>query len=82
MRIINVLEIINGIPSTIESFPIHEDQLSEDVTEKAELLFINKINEIIYPEVLSDEDQEVHIENGFYQNINGYEIYLSWSNVN
>lgn len=82
MRIINVLEIINGIPSTIESFPIHEDQLSEDVTEKAELLFINKINENIYPEVLSDDGQEIHIENGFYQNMNGYEVYLSWSNIN
>ena len=82
MRIINVLEIINGIPSTIESFPIHEDQLSEDVTEKAELLFIDKINENISPEVLSDEDQEIHIEDGFYQNMNGYEVYLSWSNVN
>lgn len=82
MRIINVLEITRGIPTALESFPIFEEQLSEDVTEKAELLFVNKINENIAPEVLSDEEQEEHIENGYYQNMNGYEVYLSWSNVN
>ena len=47
MRIVNILEIINGIPQSIESFPIFEEQLSEDVVEKAELLFIQKINENI-----------------------------------
>ena len=82
MRIINVLEIRRGILSTPESFPIFEDQLSEEIIEKAELFFIDKINENIAPEVLSDEEQETHIENGFYQNMNGYEVYLSWSNVN
>jgi hypothetical protein len=82
MRIINVLEIKRGIISKIESFPIFEDQLSEEVTKKAELFFIDKINENIAPEVLSDEEQETHIEDGFYQDRYGYEVYLSWSNVN
>jgi len=72
MRIINVLEIINGIPNSIESFPIYEEQLSEDVVEQAENLFIQKINENIYPEVLSDEKQEFYLDEGNYDDMNGY----------
>jgi len=82
MRIINVLEIINGIPNNIESFPIYEEQLSEDVVEQAENLFIQKINENIHPEVLSDEKQEFHLDEGSYDDMNGYEIYIIWSDVN
>lgn len=82
MRIINVLEIINGIPSNIESFPIYEDQLSEDVIEQAEILFIEKINKNIYPEVLSDEKQEFYLDEGSYDDMNGYEVYIIWSDIN
>lgn len=82
MRIINVLEIINGIPNNIESFPIYEEQLSEDIVEQAEILFIQKINENIYPEVLSDEKQEFHIDEGSYDDMNGYEVYIIWSDIN
>lgn len=81
MRIINVLEIINGIPNSIESFPIYEEQLSEDVVEQAENLFIQKINKNIYPEVLSDEKQEFYLDEGNYDDMNGYEVYIIWSNV-
>lgn len=82
MRIINVLEIINGIPNNIESFPIYEEQLSEDIVEQAEILFIQKINENIYPEVLSDEKQEFHLDEGSYDDMNGYEVYIIWSDIN
>ena len=82
MRILNVLEIINGIPQSIESFPICEEQLSEDIIKKAENLFIQKINENIYLEVLSDEEQEYHLNEGSYDDMNGYEIYIIWSYTN
>lgn len=82
MKIINVLEIINGIPSSIESFPIYEEQLSEDVVEQAESLFIQKINENIHPEVLSDEKQEFYLDEGSYDDMNGYEVYIIWSDLN
>lgn len=82
MRIINILKIINGIPQSIDSFPIYEEQLSDDVVEKAEALFIEKINENIHPEVLSDEKQEFHLDKGIYDDMNGYEIYIIWSDIN
>ena len=82
MRIINVLEILNGIPSSIESFPIYEEQLSDEVVEKAEFLFIKKINENIHPDVLSDEEQENYLDEGYYDDSNGYEIYIIWSDIN
>jgi len=82
MRIINVLEIINGIPNNIESFPIYEEQFSEDVVKQAENLFIQKINENIHPEVLSDEKQEFYLDEGSYDDMNGYEVYIIWSDVN
>ena len=82
MRIVNILEIINGIPQSIESFPIFEEQLSEDVVEKAELLFIQKINENIHPEILPDEKQEFYLDEGSYDDMNGYEVYIIWSDIN
>lgn len=82
MRIINVLELINGIPQNIESFPIYEEHLSKDVVEKAENLFIQKINENIHPDVLSDEEQEYYLDECSYSDSNGYEIYIIWSNIN
>lgn len=82
MRIVNILEIINGIPQSIDSFPIYEEQLSDDVVEKAELLFLQKINENIHPEILSDEKQEFHLDEGSYDDMNGYEVYIIWSDIN
>ena len=81
MRIINVLEQKNGIPVKIESFPVYEEQLPDDVVEASERHFIAKINENISPDVLSDEEQEEHIENGYYQNQNGYGIFIIWSYI-
>jgi len=82
MKIINVLEIINGIPQSIDSFPIYEEQLSKDVVEQAETLFLQKINENIHPKVLSDEKQDFYLDEGTYDDMNGYEVYIIWSDVN
>ena len=43
MQIINVLEMVEGTPSKIESFPIWEEQLSQDVEEEAEEYMIDLI---------------------------------------
>ena len=43
MRIINVISIENNLISNIKSFPIHEEQLSHDVIERAENDFENKV---------------------------------------
>lgn len=81
MRIINVISAENGTVIDIESFAVHEEQLSNDVVEEAEKLFRKKILEL-NPE-LDDDDIEEIIDDGFYE----YEneticgISLVWSYV-
>ena len=89
MRIINVLEIINGIPYKIESFPIYEEQLSEEIVDEAEKLFLKLIEEnrkSLLKENLSEEDiedtEEYYLDEGVYDNKNGYELYIIWSEIN
>lgn len=82
MRILNVLEIEGDVPNIIESFPIYEEQLSQEIIEEAEFLFIEKINELIYPEVLSDEEQEYYIEQGSFYDHPNCNVFLIWSNIN
>jgi len=89
MRIINVLEVINGIPSQIQSFPIYKEQLSQDVVDRAEKLFlelIEKNKEPLRMRGLSEEDiedvTEFYLDEGVYDDKNGYEVYIIWSEVN
>ena len=84
MRIINVIEIVSGIPNKIESFPIYEDQLSEEIVDEAEKLFIEMIlkKELEFNEVLTEEEKEFFLDEGYYDNKNGYELYIIWSEIN
>jgi len=82
MRILNLLKVDSDVPNIIESFPIYEEQLSQEVIEKAELLFIAKINELIHPDVLSDEEQEYYIEQGSFYEYPNCNVFLIWSNIN
>ena len=81
MRILNLLQIVDGIPTFIKSFPIYEDQLSEDVIEQAELTFLDLINKHVHPEVLSDEEQEILLKEGRYEDDDKYRVYLIWSDI-
>lgn len=65
MRIINVILAENGVVIDIDSFAIHEEQLSDDIIEEAEELFKKKVLEL-NPE-LDDDDIEEIIEDGFYE---------------
>ena len=79
MRILNVLLIKNSMPEIVGSFPIYEEQLSDEIIEKAEELFIQTINQIVYPYVLSIEEEEYFIENGSYFNEdNDINVFLIW----
>jgi len=78
MRIINVLEIINGIPSQIESFPIWEEQLSQDVVEEAEEFFIQLCSQP--DKEFTEEEIEFLLDEGSYDDQNGHEVYMIWSN--
>lgn len=80
MEIINVIEIMDGNNISVESFPIHEEQLKHEVVEKAEVLFKQKALE----NGANEEDIESYIEDGFYepalQPLNDYRLFLIWSN--
>jgi hypothetical protein len=85
MRIINVLEIINNIPSKIESFPIYEEQLSQEIVDKAEELFIKLIEENRNKQErlsLSEKDKDFYLSEGIYDDKYGYELYIIWSDIN
>jgi hypothetical protein len=77
MRIVNIVCVRSGTPINIDSFPIFEEQLSEDVVNKVEELFIEMIEKFV-PN-LSDEDKDGYLEDGFFSDDNGYEIYIIWS---
>jgi hypothetical protein len=81
MRIINVVEQLQGTITQILSFPVYEEQLSQDVVTEAENLFKGIINEVtgIDPD---SEDMEMIIEDGYYTDDNGWDVSLVWSETN
>ncbi len=87
MKIINVVEIIGGVLSSIESFPILEDNTTldkhffstEEGIEKAEELFARKVKE---NNILSEQELLYCIEEGVYDDNNGYEVLIHWSGIN
>jgi hypothetical protein len=78
MRIVNIVRVKSGIPMNIDSFPILEEQLSEDVVNEVEELFIEMVEKFV-PN-LSDEDRDAYLEDGFFSDEIGNEIYIIWSN--
>jgi len=77
MKIINVLELQNGVPASITSF----SNKDKDGNEKAEELFINTI-EIYLGKQLDEEDKDFYLEEGYYGDEYGYEIYILHSDIN
>lgn len=83
MRIINVIETKNNSVHSITSFGIYEDQLSEDVKEKAEDFFITvaKENGLLINEETDITDVAYDtIETGYFEN-GSYMVSLVWSEV-
>jgi hypothetical protein len=78
MRILNVIEIVDNLVISCTSFPIEEDQLSEDVIEKAEDFFIKKATENGF--INDEEGGNAYniIENAYYRNGN-YSVNLAFS---
>ena len=75
MRVINVV-VVNGCSVSMDSFGVFEEQLSQDVVDKAEELFKTKVLEISEQpneEVFNDADDgncgtlEDCVENGHYE---------------
>jgi len=85
MRVINVIEQSSGIITNITSFGVFEEQLSDEVMEKAKEFFKEQLLENVEFEDEEDEDQSVYdaIENGHYEeaNNNYYTIDIIWSDI-
>jgi len=85
MRIINVIEQESGVITNVTSFGIFEEQLSDEVVEKAETFFKEQLLKNVKFEDEEDEDQSVYdaIENGHYEeaNNNFYTIDIIWSDI-
>lgn len=79
MRILNVIELLNGTITQIMSYPVYEEQLSQDVVDEAEKMFSGIINEVTG---IDTEDMDSFIEDGYYSDDNGWELYLTWSETN
>lgn len=81
MRIINIVEQLQGTITQILSFPVYEEQLSQDVVTEAENTFKQIINEVqgIDPD---SEDMEMIIEDGYYTDDNGWDVSIVWSETN
>lgn len=77
MRVINVIESAFEIPvKSIQSFGIFEEQLSQDVVEKAEKLFV----ELAVENGAIEIDAESCIEDGYYNN-GDYTVSIVWSEI-
>ena len=79
MRVINIIEIVDGKTKGIESFGIFEEQLSSDVVEAAETSFGEKAKEN-FPEI-SDDELESSIEDGHFEMDDGYVLEIVWSDI-
>jgi hypothetical protein len=77
MDIINILEINNGTPHSITSFPILDKKNKKEVVKKAESYFISCIEQ--HEDSFSGEDFDECLDNGSYTNNSGNEVYLIWS---
>lgn len=86
MRIVNIITMSSGVIDNIDSFAIYEEQLSDEVVEKAEELFLTKAKEFGFDE--DDEDSEVSkddiLDSGWYESPNGSypSVSIVWSDIN
>ncbi len=86
MRIINIIEQSSGVITNVTSFCIYEEQLSNEVVEKAEEFFKTQIlkNEK-FEDVENVEDVlQNALDNGHYEqeNKNYYTIDFIWGELN
>lgn len=82
MRIVNIVEITNGVPSINQSFAVYEEQLSQEVVEKAEELF-KELMEINNQDELQEEEINKALKDGFWETEfqQYYSVHIIWSDV-
>lgn len=80
MEIINVIEIRKGILDNVQSFPILHESDKNEIVQRAEKMFTDKAMSNGAEE--SDWDIEDLLDSGNFDNENGYEVIITWSDVN
>jgi len=81
MRIINIVTVKNGVVNDINSFPIHEEQLSDEIINEAEKCFKDNVVKLIgSAEAMENEEITFDnvLENGYYS-IGNESINICWS---
>ena len=77
MRTINIITTEQNVVGSIETFAIHEEQLSDEVVEKAE----ERFSEILTNMGADTDEIENLIVVGFYEN-QEFAVNLVWSDIN
>lgn len=77
MRIINVVEISENSVMGVKSYPIEEDQLSQEIVERAEEEFIKLCRDNGAREIYTDE---ILLDDAIFMN-GTYSVCLTWSDV-
>jgi hypothetical protein len=78
MRVINIIEIVDNNTQGIKSFGIFEEQLSQEIVERAEEIFKAKARENGCK--LDDEELDEVIGDGYWESGN-YSVNLVWSDI-
>jgi len=76
MRVINVVVIKEGVIYNIDSFGVFEEQLSQEVVDKAEA----KFKELCEEWGALEDDLDFYIEEGYYAGGN-FSVCISWSDI-
>jgi hypothetical protein len=76
MRIINVIEVFNGVIRNVESFGVFEEQLVDDVVQVAEDCFAEKVIE----HGGKKEYIEQYIDEGGYYGMD-HSVVIVWSYI-
>jgi hypothetical protein len=84
MRVINVVTIKAGVVDNIESFGVFEEQLSQEVVEKAEAKFMEIAKQLGWtPEDHYCETEDDLINEGYFECETGTwdSVCISWSDI-
>lgn len=83
MDIINVITMDAGVIENVQSFAIHEPQLSKEIVQQAEELFLIKAKEFGFDEEEDGMSEDDLLSEGWYESPNGSypSVTIVWSNV-
>jgi len=86
MRVVNIVTVKEGVVDEIESFGIFEEQLSQEVVEKAEQSFIEKAKALGFdndynPDTDLEETTDGDLLDNGYFCIANASVCISWSDI-